>query len=127
MYEFTIEEFTKYVVRLLEPLGNVTLENPDIQETFPLAVVNNPMQSINKVENNVPIYKRFSINIEWWTNSKYDSMKLYEETNKLLRAYNFVQKGTQTDMYDEITKKHRFGGRYDVNYNGLTNSFERIM
>lgn len=127
MYEFTIEEFTKYVVRLLEPLGNVTLENPDIQETFPLAVVNNPMQSINKVENNVPIYKRFSINIEWWTNSKYDSMKLYEETNKLLRAYNFVQKGTQIDMYDEITKKHRFGGRYDVNYNGLTNSFERIM
>lgn len=127
MYEFTIEEFTRYVVRLLESLGNITLENPDVQETFPLAVVNNPMQSINKVENNVPIYKRFSINIEWWTNSKYDSMKLYEETNKLLRAYNFVQKGTPTEMYDEITKKYRFGGRYDVNYNGLTNSFERIM
>lgn len=127
MYEFTIEEFTRYVVRLLEPLGNIILENPDVQETFPLAVVNNPMQSINKVENNVPIYIRFSINVEWWTNSKYDSMKLFEETNKLLRTYNFVQKGTQTDMYDEITKKHRFGGRYEVNYNGLTNSFERIM
>lgn len=127
MYEFTIEEFTRYVIRLLEPLGNITLENPDIQESFPLAVVNNPMQSINKVENNVPIYKRFSINVEWWTNSKYDSMKLYEETNKLLRTYNFVQKGTQTDLYDEITKKYRYGGRYEVNYNGLTNSFERIM
>lgn len=127
MYEFTIEEFTRYVVRLLETLGNITLDNPDVQETFPLAVVNNPMQSINKTEDNIPIYKRFSINVEWWTNSRYESMKYYEKTNKLLRNYNFVQKGTQTDMYDEITKKYRYGARYDVNYNGLTNSFERIM
>lgn len=127
MHEFTIEDFTRYVIRLLQPLGNITLENPDELKEFPLAVVNNSMQSINKTDNNIPIYIRFSINIEWWTDSKYDSMKKYELTNKLLRAYNFIQKGTQTDIYDDATQKYRYGGRYEVNYNGLTNSFERIM
>ena len=127
MEELSIEDFTRCVIRLLEPLGNITLENPDDKETFPLAVVNNPMQSIKKTEDNVPLYIRFSINIEWWTNSKYESMRYYQETNKILRKYNFAQIGNQFSLYDEITRKHRYGGRYEVNYNGLTNSFERII
>ncbi len=127
MNELKIDEFTRYVCQVLESLGNITLENPDSEETFPIGVVSNPMQSIKKTENNIPIYKRFSISIEWWTNSKYESMKLFEKTNSLLRTYNFAQIGNQVDIYDEITKKHRYGGRYEVNYNGLTNSFERVI
>lgn len=127
MYEFDVENFTRYVVNILKELGEITLNNPDSEETFPLAVVSNVMQSIKKTENNIPIYKRFSVTIEWWTDSKYNAMNLYEKTNKLLRNYNFALVGSPIDMYDEITKKNRYGGRYEVNYNGLTNSFERII
>ena len=127
MEELSVEEFQRFIVRLVETLGNVTLENPDTEETFPIAVVSNAMQSIRKTENNFPIYKRFAITIEWWTNSKYQSMQFYQQTNQLLRQYNIAQIGSLIDMYDDITKKHRYGGSYEVNYNGLTNSLERII
>lgn len=126
MYELSIEEFTRYVVRQIELIGNITLNNPDTRESFPIGVVNNPMQSIKVTENNIPLYTRFSISIEWWTNSKYESMRLFQETNKKLRESNFIQIGGSIDLYDEVTKKHRYGGRYEVNFNGLTNSFERV-
>lgn len=128
MYELDVATFTKIVAEKVENLGlgEITLANPDINEKFPIAVLSNIMQSIKKTENNFPIYSRFSITIEWWTNSKYESMRLFQETNKALRNSNFAMLGTPIDMYDEITKKHRYGGRYEVNYNGLNNSFERI-
>ena len=62
-----------------------------------------------------------------WANSKYEAMKMFQETTVLLRNSNMAQVGTPIDMYDEITKKHRYGGRYEVNWNGLTNSLERII
>lgn len=127
IYELSIEDFTRYTVRQVEELGNVTLSNPDTEEKFPVSVISNPMQSIKRTENNIPILTRLSITVEWWTNSKYESMRLFQETNKLLRNSNFAQIGSPIDVYDEITKKHRYGGRYEVNYNGLTNSFERII
>ncbi len=126
MYELSIEDFTKYVIRQVETIGNITLNNPDTKEAFPIGVVNNSMQSIKTTENNIPVYTRFSISIEWWTNSKYESMRLFQQTNKKLRESNFVQIGGAIDLYDEVTKKYRYGGRYEVNYNGLTNSFERV-
>lgn len=127
MYELDIESFTRMVVRLVETLGNATLENPDYSENFPIAVISNPMQRIRKVENNTPIYSRFAITIDWWTDSKYKSMELYQKTNILLRQNNFTTIGTPIDIYDDLTKKYRYGSTYEVNYNGLTNSFERIL
>lgn len=126
MHELTIEEFTRFVVRQMEDIENTILNNPDNNETFPLIVVNNPMQAIKKTENNIPIYTRFSINIESWSNSKYEVMKIYHEINKKIRKYNFIQIGSQIDIFDDLTQKYRYGGRYEVNYNGLTNSFEII-
>ncbi len=129
MHELDVATFTQFVAQKVEDLklGEITLSNPDINETFPIAVLSNVMQSIKKTENNFPIYSRFSITIEWWTNSKYESMNLFQKTNNELRKYNFAMLGTPVDMYDEVTKKHRYGGRYEVNYNGLINSFERVI
>lgn len=128
MYELSIEKFTRYVVRMVEKLDyNVTLDNPDSTESFPLAVVNNPMEVVKYTENNIPVLKRMSISVEWWCNSKYEAMKHYQETNDLLRKYNFMPIGGQTDSHDQVTQKYRYGSRYEVNYNGLTNSFERII
>lgn len=130
MQELSIGEFVKHVVTILEKNfsgANVTLENPDNKSLFPTILVSNPTQSFRKLgDNNAPVYTRLTINIEWWTNKKYESMDAIDATDKVLRAYNFVRVGTPTDLYDDNTKKHRFGGRYEVNYNGLTNSFERI-
>lgn len=126
MFELSIEDFTRFVVRKIETISNVVLNNPDNEEQFPLTVVNSPMESIRTVEENIPIYKRFSINVEHWTNSKYESMTRYQEVNELLRKCNFTPVGTPTDLYDVATQKYRYGIRYEVNYNGLTNSFERI-
>lgn len=127
MKELSIEQFTRYVENLVETLGNTTLNNPNTEEKFPIFVISNPMQAIKKVENNYPIYTRFSITIENWNNSKYEAMKLHQKTYELLRKYNFCIVGSPIDIYDEITKKHRYGSRYEVNYNGLTNSLERII
>ena len=128
MSELGIDEFQKIITKLLEDNGyNVVLSNPDDEETFPCVVVSNPMKSIRKTENNIPIFTRFAINIEWWTNSKYESMRMYELTNRLLRNYNVAQIGNPTELYDDLTKKQRYGGKYEVNYNGLTNSFEKII
>ena len=126
MNELTVEDFTRYTFRIIQSLGNVVLSNPDSTETFPVSVVSNPMQSIRVVEEQVPIFSRFSITVEWWADSKYGAMNLFQQTNELLRSYNYTLVGTPIDMYDEITKKHRYGGRYEVNYNGLTNAYERI-
>lgn len=128
MYELDEEQFTRYVVRQIETLNkNVTLSNPDITEEFPLYVVSNVMSSIRKAEDGTPVYSKFSVSIESWTNSKYESMKLSQDIKVLLRASNFAPIGSPIDTYDEITKKHRYGYRYEVNYNGLNNSFERVI
>ncbi len=126
MYELSIEDFTKFVVRQIENIGNVVLDNPDKEETFPLSVVNNAMQSIRRTEDNFPIFTRFSINIENWSNSKYEAMRMFHEVTRWLRTFNFTPVGAPIDTFDTVTRKYRYGGRYEVNYNGLTNSFERI-
>lgn len=128
MTELSVENFTRNTVRILNALNyNVVLSNPDSEETFPLAVVSNTMQSIRKTEDNFPIYTRFSITVEWWSDSKYKSMELFQKCNEELRKFNYALVSTPIDIYDEITRKYRYGGRYEVNYNGLTNSYERVI
>lgn len=127
MYELDEETFTRLVVREIEILGNTTLSNPDNTETFPIRVISNTMRSIRTTEDGIPIYTRFSITVECWANSKYEAMSMNQQTILLLRESNFTPIGSPIDIYDDITKKHRYGSRYEVNYNGLTNSFERIL
>lgn len=122
----SVEEFTKIICKLVDDVGNITLSNPDSEDDFPIGVISNTMRSIEKIENNIPIIARYSISIFWWTNSKYESMKLENKTTELLLKYNVIPIGNQNDNYDEITKKYIYGYRYEVIYNGLTNSFNRV-
>lgn len=124
--ELSIDDFTKLIVEIIKDIGNVGLNNPDVEETFPIGIVSNPTKIIRKLEDNFPILTKFSITVEWWSDSKYLSMNLFEKANKTLRDYNIQLTSSPIDMYDETTRKHRYGGVYEVNYNGITNSFERI-
>lgn len=128
MSELTLEEFTRLVVRKLEETGeNIITSNPDTKETYPLGVVSNPMENILLTdESNKPIKKTLAISVEWWTNSKYQSMEKCELGNQKLRELNILPTSNTSPRYDEITKKHIFGCNYQVNYNGITNSLEKI-
>ena len=74
----------------------------------------------------VPILSRFSITIEAWTKRKSSSIELADEIDSKLRGYNFTRTGTPIDLYDENTKCHRYGGSYEVFYNALNNSLEKV-
>lgn len=129
MTELTVKQFNDIVVKLLEEItSNVVLENPDAKSVFPCIVCGTPMRydEITNKDENIPILSRFSITIEAWTKRKTTSLSLSDEIDSKLRRYNFTRMGTPIDLYDEITKSHRYGGSYEVFYNAITNSFEKI-
>lgn len=128
MNEFDLEAFTRMVVKKVEELNYaITLRNPSSDASFPVGVVSNPMENIRMTdENNIPILKRFSITIEWWTDSKYEAMKLCQQANLKMRTLNLLKVGNTVIRDDEIIKKSIVGETYEVNYNSLTNSLEKI-
>lgn len=127
MIEFKVKDFYDLVVRLLEEIINeVVAENPSAESVFPCLVVQSPVRYDEKNGETMPILSRFTITIEAWTKRKTNSMSLIDEVDSKLRGYNFTRIGTPIDLYDEITKCHRYGGNYEVFYNAMTNSLERV-
>lgn len=122
-----VEDFYTFVISILETiLKEVVRENPDASSVFPCLVVQAPMKYEEKTGENIPILSRFSISIEAWTKKKSSSISLIDEVDSKLRGYNFTRIGTPIDFYDEITKSHRYGGSYEVFFNAITNSLEKI-
>lgn len=127
MIEFKVKDFYDLVVRLLEEIINeVVAENPSAESVFPCLVVQSPVRYDEKNGETIPILSRFTITIEAWTKRKTNSMSLIDEVDSKLRGYNFTRIGTPIDLYDEITKCHRYGGNYEVFYNAMTNSLEKV-
>ncbi|MCI9434777.1 MAG: hypothetical protein HFI86_05875 [Bacilli bacterium] len=127
MKELKVSEFYDMVISILESiLKEVVSENPDGKAIFPCIVVQAPMRLDEKTGEYVPILSRFSITIEAWTKRKSSSIELADEIDSKLRGYNFTRTGTPIDLYDENTKCHRYGGSYEVFYNALTNSLEKV-
>lgn len=127
MKEFKVSEFYDMVISILESiLKEVVRENPDGKAIFPCIVAQAPMRLDEKNGEDVPILSRFSITIEAWTKRKSSSIELADEIDSKLRGYNFTRTGTPIDLYDENTKCHRYGGSYEVFYNALNNSLEKV-
>lgn len=127
MKEFKVSEFYNMVIEILETiLKEVVRENPDGKAIFPCIVAQAPMRLDEKNGEDVPILSRFSITIEAWTKRKSSSIELADEIDSKLRGYNFTRTGTPIDLYDENTKCHRYGGSYEVFYNALNNSLEKV-
>lgn len=127
MIEFKVKDFYDLVVRLLEEIiSEVVAENPNAESVFPCLVVQSPVRYDEKTGETIPILSRFTITIEAWTKKKTNSMSLIDEVDSKLRGYNFTRIGTPIDLYDEITKCYRYGGNYEVFYNAMTNSLERV-
>ena len=127
MKEFKVSEFYNMVISILESiLKEVVRENPDGKAIFPCIVAQAPMRLDEKNGEDVPILSRFSITIEAWTKRKSSSIELADEIDSKLRGYNFTRTGTPIDLYDENTMCQRYGGSYEVFYNALTNSLEKV-
>lgn len=127
MKELTVKEFYDFVIEQLEKiLSQVVMENPDAKSIFPCLVAQAPLRYDVKLEDNFPIISRFSITCESWNRKKSASIELADKIDQVLRNYNFIRIGTPIDLYDDNTKCHRYGGSYEVLYNAMTNSFERV-
>ncbi|HIQ91001.1 MAG TPA: hypothetical protein IAB27_05205 [Candidatus Coprosoma intestinipullorum] len=126
IHELTEEEFTRIVENSVEELGyNTLLTNPDTNAKYPCITVGNTLSSILITEDKVPVKTRFQISIEVWSTSKYETMAIMDKVAIKLRDLNLTKVGTPTELYDEITSKHRRGYSFEVFFNGLTNSFDR--
>lgn len=127
IYELGIEQFTRIVVNKVEELGyNIVLQNPQEDEDFPCGVVSNVYKNILIAENETPVKSSFYVSVEWWSDKTYNSMMLFDKATIKLRELNLTLVGNPHQSYDEITKKYRYGGNYEVIYNGITNSFQNI-
>jgi len=127
MIEFKVKDFYDMTIRILEEImSEVVGENPNGESKFPCIVVQAPIKYDEVTGEDIPILVRFSIIVEAWTKKKASSISLADDIDSKLRGYNFTRTGTPIDLYDEITKCHRYGGNYEVFYNALTNSLEKV-
>lgn len=131
MTELDIETFQRLVYRKLDEIEGreIVLKDPTTESVFPCTVLRTPLESMPlrpHTENCIPVRKLFQITIEEWCDKQYDCMARAQETTIKLREYNIIKTSNDISVYDDITKKYRLINNYEVYYNGLTNSFERI-
>ncbi len=125
--ELNLEIFTDMIVEKLQEIDGleVILDNPQADSKFPCASISTPLKSVINTENGIPTRVNLSVSVSYWTNSKHSSMKLSDNADIKLRELNLTRVNSPIDSYDEITRKYRYGGSYEVFFNGLTNSLER--
>lgn len=128
MTEFSKKTFTQMVyTNLITVSGlSVVLSQPKEDSIFPCAVIGNPLTSISRSENSVPVEVKVQIPIEYWADTKYSCMDLSDSGDIKLRAMNLIRTNTTLDTYDEITRKYRYGGNYEVIYDAIHNAFIHI-
>jgi len=122
-----LKDFVVLIVNKLKEQGEeVVLQNPSADSIFPCRVVQTPLRQDKLSDDGIPVKQRYSIAIEHWANKKYDVMAMADSTDVKLREFNFMRTNTLLDTFDDVTKKYRLVTIYEVNYNGLYNSFELI-
>lgn len=121
MTEFSKKTFTQMVYTKLASISGLTvvLSQPTDESIFPCALINNPLTSISRSENGVPVEIRIQVSIEYWNATKYGCMDLSDSGDIKLRDMNLIRTNTTLDTYDEITRKYRYGANYEVIYDSI--------
>ncbi len=104
----------------------VVLTTPTIESVFPCRLVNNPLDSILKSENAIPLMKDFKIIIEHWAAKQSICVEMCSNTDKVLQKRNMLRTNTQPIVFDEIVQKYKLITSYEVRWNAITNTFEYI-
>lgn len=128
--EFTIKDMSDLLYDDLSKIKDdnenetqVILQTPTTNSIFPCRLINNPLDSVLKSQNAIPILKDFQITIEHWADSQMECMEMGSNTDKALQRRNILRTNTQQIIYDDITKKYRLIVIYGVRWEKLTNSF----
>lgn len=133
MNEFTTEDMSDMLYDILSEIKDdkknkteAVLTTPTTKSKYPCRVINTPLESTIKTENAIPILKRFQCTIEHWASKQRECMEMANNTDVELRKKNFIRINTNLVLFDKITKKYRLVVTYEVNHNGITNSFQFI-
>lgn len=116
-------EITTEKLAEISEFGNdgVLLSNPGTKAKFPVCVMQPPLQT--------PIYMgrgwNLSITCEVWAATLTEAAGLFDKVKCKFLELNFMQNGNSPPVYDEITKKWRFGGYFEARWNAITNTLER--
>ncbi|MGN1012286.1 MAG: hypothetical protein ACI4ON_00425 [Clostridia bacterium] len=125
MKDFTEKDMSDLIYEKLAELGQeVVLNTPTTESIYPCRVIQTPLVSIKNKENTNPVYKRFQITIENWTDTQRGCMDMINKTDEKLKELNILRINSNSIiLFDEITKKYRMIGTYEVNYNALYDAF----
>lgn len=133
IYEFSTKDMSDLLYDDLSVIQDneginteAVLTTPTTESKFPCRVIENPLESINKTQNGIPILKTFQVSIEHWDNEQRFCMEMANKTDKQLQKRNFIRTNSSPIIFDQITKKYKFITTYEVRYNALTNSFSYI-
>ena len=130
IYEFSTKDMSDLLYDDLSVIQDneginteAVLTTPTTESKFPCRVIENPLESINKTQNGIPILKTFQVSIEHCDNEQRFCMEMANKTDKQLQKRNFIRTNSSPIIFDQITKKYRFITTYEVRWNALTNSF----
>ena len=133
IYEFSTKDMSDLLYDDLSVIQDneginteAVLTTPTTESKFPCRVIENPLESINKTQNGIPILKTFQVSIEHWDNEQRFCMEMANKTDKQLQKRNFIRTNSSPIIFDQITKKYRLITTYEVRWNALTNSFYYI-
>lgn len=128
MTEFSKKTCIQMVYTQLVSISGLTvvLTQPKADSVFPCGLIGNPLTSISRSENGVPVEMRIQIPIEYWASTKYSCMDLSDSGDIKLRNMNLTRVNTTLDTYDEITQKYRYGATYEVIFDAIHNAFINI-
>ena len=125
MKDFTEKDMSDLVYTKLEELGDeVVLNTPTTESKYPCRVILTPLVSIKNAENTTPVFKRFQITVENWCDKQRKCMDMINKTDEKLKELNMLRINSNgIILFDEITKKYKMIGTYEVNYNALYDAF----
>ncbi len=125
MRDFTEKDMSDLVCTKLEELEEeVVLDTPTSESIYPCRVILTPLVSIRNAENTTPVLKRIQITVENWCDKQRKCMDMINKTDEKLKELNMLRINSNgTILFDEITKKYRMIGTYEVNYNALYDAF----
>jgi hypothetical protein len=128
MKEIDEREFSDLVCEELEKIGEeVLLNNPSTDSKFPCRVINTPLKSVEETDDEGnPIKLRFQCTIQHWNGSQRECMNMSSKTDKQLRKKNIIRTNTSEIIKDTVTKKYRLLATYEVRYNCISDSFNKI-
>lgn len=127
MRNYTEKQLSDLIYELLEDLKyEQTLSYPTTESVFPCIELHNPLKNVIKNYDTFPIKTMFQVSITCYNEEQRACMDMINEVEEILRKYNLVRANTSQAIFDQIIKKYGITVTFEVYYNAITDSFEKV-